>query len=384
MILNSNDAEKKNKYGLLVIGGFILTAIIILSLGYWVNNKMEFYGRLINVAGEQRATTLSILSDTKGAMILYEEEYSRFESAKFSLFDEGKKIDSYFKVMSALKDYSKIYSLNKAKSEEINQEIDKVVEEMYIYISYIEAVMDNPTRAYEQGTYDLMIESSEICYEELDKLVFELEKNYDIFTLMQKYIIGICVFVLGLCSFSISYLLKKVKVIEYIAKYDNLTGVRNISYLADETRNFVEDGYALLFIDLNKFKLINDTFGHSIGDEILKEIGKRFKKELEGNLVFRYGGDEFVAFIKNENTDKLEEYIEKINNNVFSTVVDSNKRDHEITGSVGIIGKDVTKNSVEEAVKVADSIMYRSKDTAVVLYAKTDEEVKSILEGAGL
>ncbi len=373
----------KNKKSLMVISGFILLAILILVLGYRINYKMTYYGKLINITGEQRANTVKILSDVKSAMIYYDEnEYNRLESIKYTLFENGEKIDSYFKVMMTLKEYSEEYSFSVAKSKEIDYEIDRIVEEMYSYISYVEAVLDNPKSAYNNGNYDKMVEASEICYRDLDNLVTEFEVNYGVLTSLQRYIIIACVFILGLCALAISYLLKKVKLIEFVAKYDYLTGVRNISYLKVETKNYVGEGYAILFIDLNKFKQINDTFGHSVGDEILREVGKRLKKELTGNFVFRYGGDEFVVFVKSENIDKLDDYIEKINKNVFSPVIDSCRREHEVTGSVGVIGKDVTKNTVEEAVKLADGLMYKAKDEDVVLYAKTDEEVQALLEGS--
>ncbi len=380
IIMDAKKVENKNKLSLIVISVFILLAILIAALGYKVNNKMEFYGQLINVAGRQRSTTFRILSDTESALTFYQQgDYNRYESLRYTLFEDGEKIDNYFKVMMTLKEYSEDYSLSKAKSEEINDQIDNIVDDMYSYITYVEAVLDNPQNAYESGAFDLMLVSSETCFEELDKLVLELQENYNLFTNIQRYLIVTCVFVLGICALAISHLLKKIKVIEFIAKYDYLTGVKNISYLTDETKNYTDEGYAILFIDLNKFKLINDTYGHSIGDEILREMGKRLKKELTGNLVFRYGGDEFVVFIKNENTNRLEEYIEKINNNVFSIMIDSCRREHKVSGSVGVIGKDVTKYSVEEAVKIADSIMYKAKDEDIVLYARTDEDVQEML-----
>ncbi len=374
--------ENKNRNGLLAISGFILLAILILAVGYKVNEKMEFYGKLINVTGGQRATTVKILNDVESALIFYNEnEYNRLKSTKYKLFEEGETIDNYFEIMGALKEFSQDYSLSKAKSEEINNDIDRIVEEMYNYIFYVEEVLDNPKEAYNNGNYDLMVESSEICYRELDNLVSKHEENYGVFTNIQRNVIITCGFILVLCGFLVSHLLKKVKIIEFVAKYDYLTEVRNIGYLAHETKKYANEDYAIMFIDLNKFKQINDTFGHSVGDEILRETGKRLKKELAGNLVFRYGGDEFVVFVKNENLDKLESYIEKINCNVFSTVIDSCRREHIITGSIGVIGKDVTKNSVKEAVKIADSLMYKAKDEAVTFYAKTDDEVNEIIDG---
>ncbi len=180
---------------------------------------------------------------------------------------------------------------------------------------------------------------------------------------------------------TIYYFITKVQRLEMIAKYDHLTGVRDIGFLDEETRPYRKKGYGLIFIDMNKFKEINDNFGHSVGDEILRELGVRLQNELDDNLIFRYGGDEFIVFIKDEHTEKIEKYIRRISTRVFTEIVDASGRSHVVSGSVGAIGKDVTKSSIGVATKIADCLMYRAKakDEVIVLYAKTDEEVERIL-----
>ncbi len=379
--MDINKLEKKKKYGWLYLGIIFFTAIIIICIGYRINYKMEFYDILINTAGSQRSTSIKILSDTERAMIYYKEgDFRSFENIKYSLFEDNEKIELYYEVMYKLRNDIMNYSISKDTRRQLQLETDDVLKDMSEYLKYVEIVMDNPQNAIDNGTYNLMVESAYTCFDELNEFILELQKNYENFLSAQKCLLVASFTVLVACSTGIIFLLKKVKIIEYSAKYDYLTGVRNISYLKNETKNFAYEKYALIFIDLNKFKQINDSFGHSVGDEILKEVGKRLNKELDNNLVFRYGGDEFVVFIKNENTNKIEEYINNINTKVFTTVIDSCGRVHKISGAVGVIGKDVTKLSVEAGVKIADSIMYSAKDDDLVLYAKTDEDVKDILE----
>ncbi len=379
--MDVNNVEKKKNYRWLTVGVLFLVAIIIICIGYRINYKMEFYGKVINTIGNQRSATFKILSEAESAIIFNNKgDLSRYEAVKYTLFEDDEKIEHYFETMLKLKELSKESNLSKKASIDLEREIEDVLEDMFKYISYVEIVMDNPQGSYQNGNYDLLVESAYICYDEIDDTVLELQENYELFANLHKLLLLACFSVLLACSIVIIYLLKKVKLVEYIAKYDYLTGVRNISYLTNETKNLAVEDYALIFIDLNKFKQINDNYGHSVGDEILREVGKRLKKELVGNLVFRYGGDEFVVFIKKENTGKIEEYIKNISVNVFTTVVDSCKREHKVCGSVGVVGKDVTKNSVEHGVKIADSIMYKAKDDDIVLYARTDEEVKEILD----
>ena len=76
---------------------------------------------------------------------------------------------------------------------------------------------------------------------------------------------------------------------------DPLTEIYNRKALEEYMKNhtIITENIALIFIDTNGFKNINDTFGHTVGDQILKIIVKRIKTHLERRLLFRYGGDEF-------------------------------------------------------------------------------------------
>jgi len=100
--------------------------------------------------------------------------------------------------------------------------------------------------------------------------------------------------------------------LEHIAYYDNLTGLANrVHCLKDmaEKFAFADKGkkWAIIQIDLDKFKRINDTQGHATGDYLLKRIGERFQlltREIAGFEIYRWGGDEFIALVeRGENTD---------------------------------------------------------------------------------
>jgi diguanylate cyclase (GGDEF)-like protein len=101
---------------------------------------------------------------------------------------------------------------------------------------------------------------------------------------------------------------------DYDANYDTLTGLANRKYYDTYMKDLLKEKvfFALLFIDLNKFKMINDTYGHHVGDEVLIEIAKRLSVSIdEEDMLARLGGDEFVIITKRKKVF-LEKFLEKL------------------------------------------------------------------------
>lgn len=95
--------------------------------------------------------------------------------------------------------------------------------------------------------------------------------------------------------------------IYYKAYYDELTGLRNrrsfeeeiSKWIVENTKKDTKDKTAFLFLDLNRFKYINDTLGHNTGDKILQQVSKRLLKSLQSKAdLFRFGGDELQTGCK--------------------------------------------------------------------------------------
>ncbi len=105
----------------------------------------------------------------------------------------------------------------------------------------------------------------------------------------------------------------------YDASYDTLTGVANRKMYKDFMHQTLRERsfFALLFIDLNKFKAINDNFGHHIGDKVLQEVSRRLKEAIEDeDFLARLGGDEFVIITKRKKVF-IKKFIERIEQNVI-------------------------------------------------------------------
>lgn len=159
----------------------------------------------------------------------------------------------------------------------------------------------------------------------------------------------------------------KSKLLDFKANHDSLTKLPNRSLFMDRLHQSIEackrdnKSLALIFIDLDDFKSINDTLGHDIGDEILKEVGRRIKSMLRAtDTLSRLGGDEFVAIVKDiQCRDSISILTNKI---IESFTLPFNINGHiiEITCSLGIsIYPDSPK---EELVKHADIAMYKAKN----------------------
>ena len=88
---------------------------------------------------------------------------------------------------------------------------------------------------------------------------------------------------------------------QILARTDELTGLANRRRFMTEFDNFLEDSGSVLILDLDGFKSVNDTQGHGVGDQLLKQVARRFERVIpHGSLLARLGGDEFGALIKGE------------------------------------------------------------------------------------
>ncbi len=138
-----------------------------------------------------------------------------------------------------------------------------------------------------------------------------------------------------------------------MARYDQLTNLANRSYFQDELRVQIKKchrqglQFALMFLDLDRFKAINDTLGHNVGDELLKVVAARLKGAVrETDLVSRLGGDEFTLIIENIDTPNTAKIVaQKILDALKDTATVGNNRIN-IGSSIGIAvfpqdGKDV-------------------------------------------
>ena len=161
--------------------------------------------------------------------------------------------------------------------------------------------------------------------------------------------------------------------IKHLAYYDELTGLPNRSLLIDRLRHEVAVAKrrhligALLFIDLDRFKTINDSLGHPSGDVILQQVAKRLQSQVRGeDTVARLGGDEFVVLLPDVGKDPIEAshavqtVAEKISQSI-AEAFELNGHEYYVTPSVGVVLFPDDEDDVNDILKHADTAMYRAK-----------------------
>ena len=157
--------------------------------------------------------------------------------------------------------------------------------------------------------------------------------------------------------------------LKYLAHHDTLTGLPNRTLFKDRlsqailSANRNTEQFALLFIDLDQFKKINDSLGHQAGDEVLIEVAKRVRSVLrEDDTLARLGGDEFTVILKNFKTPKAASTVSEKIINVMKEPIAIAAHNLYVTLSIGIsIYPDDALNDTD-LIKYADAAMYKAKD----------------------
>lgn len=152
---------------------------------------------------------------------------------------------------------------------------------------------------------------------------------------------------------------------ERLANTDPLTGAYNRRYLNEFSFEYLKivkrenKDLSLLLIDLDDFKIINDSYGHEIGDIVIKELVKISKASIrESDLVVRFGGDEFIVLLPNTNILNARLVANKIMNKVNEYNKD---KEYNFSISIGTSHYKIGDNSIDDLIARADNSLYEAK-----------------------
>jgi len=168
--------------------------------------------------------------------------------------------------------------------------------------------------------------------------------------------------------------------LQYLAHYDSLTGLCNRYFFMELLENAIainqreEKKLCLLFIDLDGFKLLNDTHGHLFGDEVLKQVAHILSSTVrKSDIVARFSGDEFVAVLTGLNKPGYAEDIAKIILESLSTSIDINGVLIKLYASIGISYYPKDGDTSEILINKADKAMYRAKKSQKNHYCLSED-----------
>jgi diguanylate cyclase (GGDEF)-like protein/PAS domain S-box-containing protein len=168
--------------------------------------------------------------------------------------------------------------------------------------------------------------------------------------------------------------------VQHMAFHDSLTGIANRAALNRELDAFItgtgeERRGAILFIDLDNFKGINDIFGHSYGDRLLVVVSELLRGVDDGHhFVARVGGDEFVVILQEGDRSRIGAYAEKLLA-LFANPLSVNGKSFYVTVSIGLTVFPDDGTTVEELFKNADLAMYKAKELGKNRYVFFDRSM---------
>lgn len=161
-----------------------------------------------------------------------------------------------------------------------------------------------------------------------------------------------------------SFLYKKIM---KSSEIDHLLEIYNRKYFLEKAQQIIEENplhkSAIVMIDLDDFKKINDTFGHQFGDEVLKQTTNLIKNDINDNdIIARYGGEELVIFLYDgENHTEVYKKVDIIREKISENVVKLGFCRATITSSFGISFYPVDSNKLEKVLNIADTRLYEAK-----------------------
>ncbi len=173
---------------------------------------------------------------------------------------------------------------------------------------------------------------------------------------------------LSICLDDITHHKKNQQQLEYLAMHDSLTGLYNRHYLEKYLKALSTDAqmhpqmHGLIYLDLDYFKVVNDTFGHHIGDDVLRQVARLINQHIrESDIVCRFGGDEFVIILNYLEADKTVQIAEDIKNAISEHEFTVENHLRSLACSIGISFIDGNSSNVNLYLMQADTALFEAK-----------------------
>jgi diguanylate cyclase (GGDEF)-like protein len=153
---------------------------------------------------------------------------------------------------------------------------------------------------------------------------------------------------------------------EHRISYDPLLQIYNRNYcskIIEEQSNVkTAPPFGVAMVDIDRFKKVNDTYGHQAGDKVLYQVAQVILREvIPDGIACRYGGEEIIIFFPNKKTKKITPIIENVRAAIESMKVPTKRKKLSVTVSCGISCREVITQSIMDVIHTADKALYRAK-----------------------
>ncbi len=287
-------------------------------------------------------------------------------------------INSSGSIRGGIQRVTKLYLLNQDISESVNN-IDETIVVLEDFVNQKHGVFNDQDRsnlsklinawiAYKDilnsNQKDQILSNSENIWKLSNGVVNTIETKTHNHIAIQYLFLFLMFAVVCILGLVIIFIRKVVQEnIEKKASHDQLTNLLNRNYLHQIYSSKLSDSIskssflAVLLCDIDHFKYVNDTFGHDIGDSVLKGLAEILVKNTRDNdAIFRYGGEEFLILVSFTEIPQLIQYAERLRSSVENTEI----IEHKITISIGVSLID-DKQDLKQHILRADAALYKAK-----------------------
>lgn len=353
-----------------------------MSYSIYKSSDFSYLSSAINIAGSQRMRTMLIANYAQQLHYGCQEHTSTSELETITALLENE-VSRYIDYAEALAHGDSSLKMKANPFVDIESDAHETLNSARIYALNASLLILNPDEVKYMNS---IIHTALPLKNKFHDLTEAFQVTNDELILKQKrlntwmIIIGVIITALGLSYTS------KIKKQEYFSNRDFLTRLKNRNSFFEFALTHTCDAYAMFFIDLNKFKPINDTFGHDVGDQVLIVVGNILKKIFGDANVYRYGGDEFIAIIDfekekvnlEERNSIIHSYVNAFKAEILAPIEDKYGNRHNLGASLGIARGDVGFYDWHEFVTFTDQLMYEGKlISSNVVMCLTEEDFVS-------
>lgn len=312
----------------------------IVGNAYKKKNSSIYYSHLYRVVGMY----YYLLADYDDAL--------KYFNKSLELFDETNNFENCLLISNYLIDTSKKANLNPTKYFDKQ----KIYLDKFDYISQVESLNDSFIQiAYKK------IENENILLKEESEFKEFLKLSSDKMNLLYLLVIILLIFLTKILDNEVKKRKEKEIQLQNIISTDYLTKAYSRKFILEKAESLIEKNknFALLIFDLDKFKEINDSFGHNFGDFVLIEVVSTIKKSIDGiGFLGRLGGEEFIVLLTED--IPLEFIINKIKNDLSKIQWEKNNINVTISGGVT---KWNHEDTLSVLLKKSDILLYKAKTT---------------------